>query len=82
MGKERSQMKQEVKMVLELTSDKYDSDNVRFMQGGTQVGFGYRAKNKEDAKICLIRCPKCGKENYAMAVTTGSCAWCGFNPNP
>lgn len=29
--------------------------------------------------ILLIKCPKCGKENYALAVTDGICCWCGFN---
>ena len=29
----------------------------------------------------LIRCPKCGKENYALAVATGICAWCKFDVN-
>ena len=28
----------------------------------------------------LIRCPKCGSENYAMAVVTGVCVWCGYGP--
>jgi len=26
----------------------------------------------------LVRCPKCRKENYAPAVATGKCAWCGW----
>ena len=25
----------------------------------------------------FIRCPKCGRENYAPAVYNGDCAWCG-----
>lgn len=29
--------------------------------------------------ILLIRCPKCGRENYALAVAAGVCVWCGFN---
>lgn len=27
----------------------------------------------------IIRCPKCGRENYALAVAKGICVWCGFN---
>ena len=28
-------------------------------------------------KIYMVRCPKCNKENWAMAVASGQCAWCG-----
>lgn len=27
--------------------------------------------------ILMIRCPKCGKENYAPNVIRGICTWCG-----
>lgn len=33
----------------------------------------------EDDMVLLIRCPKCGKENYALAVASGRCCWCGFD---
>ena len=26
----------------------------------------------------MKRCPKCGRENYAPMVATGSCAWCHY----
>ena len=29
----------------------------------------------EDDMVLLIRCPKCGKENYALAVASGRCCW-------
>lgn len=29
-------------------------------------------------KIAMERCPKCERENYAMAVLSGECAWCGY----
>lgn len=29
-------------------------------------------------QIYMERCPKCRKENYAPAVATGQCAWCGY----
>jgi len=29
--------------------------------------------------LLLIRCPKCGKENYAMMVARGRCCWCGYD---
>lgn len=32
-------------------------------------------------KVCMIRCIECGKENWAMAVSSGTCAWCGFDAN-
>ena len=34
-----------------------------------------------NGKTCLVRCPKCKRENYAMAVSSGICAWCGYNAN-
>ncbi len=36
----------------------------------------------EDGKPFLVICPKCGKENWAMAVALGVCTWCGYSaPN-
>lgn len=38
----------------------------------------------DDGKIYLVRCMNCpnagsiGRENYAMAVALGRCAWCGW----
>ena len=32
----------------------------------------------EDDTLLLIRCPRCGAENYAPAVASGVCVWCGF----
>lgn len=29
----------------------------------------------------LIRCPKCGRENYSMNVASGICTWCGYDGN-
>lgn len=34
-----------------------------------------------DGKVFLMRCHKCGKENYALAVSSGQCAWCGYDAN-
>jgi ribosomal protein L37E len=31
--------------------------------------------------VYLIRCPKCGLENYALNVATGTCSWCGYDGN-
>jgi len=28
-------------------------------------------------QLFLVRCPKCKKENYMLAVASGRCAWCG-----
>lgn len=33
----------------------------------------------EDDTLLLIRCPKCGKENYAPNVAFGICTWCGYD---
>lgn len=71
--------KNEIKMVLELSPDSHDSDNVRFMNGEKQIGFGYRGKS--DGRIHIQRCPKCEKENYILAAAQGPCSFCGFDPN-
>lgn len=37
----------------------------------------------EEGNLYLVRCMNCegnrGRENYAMAVSSGSCAWCGWS---
>ena len=42
------------------------------------AGVGYK---DEDGTTCMTRCFKCGRENYAIAVSTGKCAFCGYDPN-
>lgn len=38
---------------------------------------------REEGKLYLIRCfacaPEHGRENYALAVPSGTCAWCGWS---
>ena len=29
--------------------------------------------------ILLIRCPKCHRENWALEVISGKCAWCNYD---
>ena len=36
---------------------------------------------ESDGKIYMVRCVKCDRENYAMAVSSGKCAWCGYQSN-
>jgi len=31
-----------------------------------------------DGKLFVVRCEACGRENWAPAVATGLCAWCGW----
>ena len=59
-------------MYIHETPKDYDSDDVTWEGGGS----GYRSK--KDGKICILKCPACKKENYAMAVSSGQCCWCGF----
>ena len=33
----------------------------------------------ESNTLLLIRCPKCGRENWAPQVASGTCAWCGYD---
>ncbi len=30
----------------------------------------------ENGKPYLVYCPSCGRENWALAVASGSCVWC------
>jgi len=39
-------------------------------------GVEYYPETKE---LLLLRCPKCGKENYALNVMKGICTWCGYD---
>jgi ribosomal protein L37E len=32
-------------------------------------------------KVFCVRCQICGKENYALAVASGICVWCGEDHN-
>lgn len=32
-------------------------------------------------KMYLVRCPECHRENWGPAVSSGMCAWCGFDAN-
>ena len=32
----------------------------------------------DGGKLYVVRCPSCGRENWAPAVATGECAWCGW----
>jgi len=35
--------------------------------------------NPDTQELLLLRCPICGKENYALNVITGICTWCGYD---
>lgn len=59
--------------------ESYDSDDIRWIKDGVEAGYGY--KGKKDMLLCVTRCPMCEKENYAMAVSSGFCAWCAFDAN-
>lgn len=41
-------------------------------------GYGFIC---DDGHIAMERCFKCGRENWAMVVYKGVCAWCGFDAN-
>ena len=33
----------------------------------------------DDGNPFVVRCPKCRRENWAMAVASGQCAWCWWH---
>lgn len=41
-------------------------------------GYGFI---RPDGGIAMQRCFECGRENWAPAVYSGECVWCGYNPN-
>lgn len=41
-------------------------------------GENFRSKGKLFLVRCYICDPKYGKENYAVMVASGQCAWCGW----
>lgn len=43
------------------------------------IGKGYSFMD-DSGRVFLVRCHRCGKENYLPAVASGQCAWCGFSP--
>lgn len=69
-----------IKPVIKEMPASYSTNNVTFMENGQPIsGFGYQSKKTK--KIHIVRCPKCDRENYAIAVNTGICAWCTYDPN-
>ena len=60
----------------------YDAGEVKMVNKDAKQD---RHPNFRDAerKLFLVRCFACsederGRENYAMAVASGECAWCGW----
>lgn len=45
-----------------------------------QIAIDYGRGNflDDNGKLYLVRCPSCERENYSMAVSSGSCCWCGW----
>lgn len=44
------------------------------------MGRGYIFEADNGMKY-IVRCPKCGKENWAPAVSKGKCVFCGYDAN-
>jgi hypothetical protein len=63
-----------MKITIRKTLNSYDSDDI-ICGNNRFIGF----KSKIDGCIGLINCPLCGRENYAPAVLSGICTWCGFD---
>lgn len=71
-------MKGETIMVIKNSPPHYDHDEVVFEIDGVIKGFGFIPR-EGDKTVALIRCPRCGRENYALNVASGKCTWCPFN---
>jgi len=57
-------------------SGKYDEPAENIYE---KNGVGY--KDRDTGLTCMIRCFECGRENYALAVSSGYCSWCRYTPN-
>lgn len=44
-----------------------------------KIELPYGCFQADDGRIGLVRCFKCGSENYAPNVLTGICSWCGMD---
>lgn len=55
-----------------------DYETLKMWQNGKEVEHPNFIAN---GKVYLVRCPKCKKENCAMAVPSGICYWCGYDAN-
>ncbi len=62
-------------MIIEVRKKPPEYEHDAVYADGLYVGFVGRADNR----VGLKRCPACGQENYAMAVSGGKCCWCGFD---
>jgi hypothetical protein len=38
----------------------------------------HRGNFERDGRLYLVDCRACGRENYALMVAGGKCAWCGW----
>lgn len=53
------------------------NNNITYInKDGHVIGSAYRS---EDGNVGLTRCPECNRENYALMVAKGICAWCEFD---
>lgn len=59
------------------TPEDHDSNTILFYENEEKIGHGFIPKDEE--KVCIQRCPECKRENYALAVISGLCTWCGFS---
>ncbi len=45
------------------------------------INFKHKSNFVSDEKVFMVRCEKCDLENWAPAVASGHCAWCGYDGN-
>lgn len=46
---------------------------------GIELNGKYVGYETKLGSVGLQRCPECSKENWAIAVTSGRCSWCGWD---
>lgn len=58
-----------------------EADPEEVAEMNVRKGKGVVYYDEQSEKFCMIRCVECGRENWAPAVSGGTCAWCGFDFN-
>ncbi|MFH2143075.1 MAG: hypothetical protein ABIJ97_11665 [Bacteroidota bacterium] len=68
-----------IKYTIKNKPNTYDHNDLYL--GDKWIGYVGKKERNGEVSIGLVKCPECRKENYAMAVLDGQCAWCGWEIN-
>lgn len=75
------ELKKKLTIEIKQTPETHDTNDVWWYEVGKTEYVGHGYQSKKDGKLFIERCPMCEKENYAINIPTGTCAWCGYDAN-